>query len=134
MTKMRVLLANEPLSYREILAWVLMMLKPTWEVRVAEPGQIDAEVRAFSPHFVICNRVTPAVEAMAPAWVELYPDFGPLCRVRSSDGRYAVSEMEFTDLLGLAEGAEQLLEPRDGQGEIRELTRAGPLGACPPEE
>ncbi|MGI8538461.1 MAG: hypothetical protein ACR2N0_01595 [Rubrobacteraceae bacterium] len=74
MEKMRVLLANEPRVYREVIADALKKLRPLIEVGVCEPEETDTEVSRFRPHLVICSEATGAVRDSSLVWIVLYPD------------------------------------------------------------
>jgi hypothetical protein len=49
MDQLRVLLANELRSYREVIALALRELRPGVEVIDVEPKELDAEAKRFSP-------------------------------------------------------------------------------------
>jgi hypothetical protein len=72
--KTRVLVANGPRVYREVIAETLSVLRPLLEVYVAEPEALDREVGRSFPHLVICNRATETVREACLRWVVLYPD------------------------------------------------------------
>lgn len=74
MEKMRVIVANDPRIYREVIADALKGLRPLVEVVVAEPERLDQEVERMSPHLVICSRLSAAVRSGCLCWVMLYPD------------------------------------------------------------
>ena len=48
MCGLRILLANEPRSYREAIAGAFRVLKPTAEVFVVDPTMLDAEVERLT--------------------------------------------------------------------------------------
>lgn len=100
---LRVLVANEPRSYREAIAAALAMLRPLDEVVEVNPASLDSEVRRLSPHLVICSRLTPIVETGASSWVELYP--GGASRAVTSLGgeRTTLPEMNLEQLMAFAE-------------------------------
>ena len=99
MSKLRVLMANEPRSYRETIALALEAARPQADIVVAEPGALDPEVRRFAPPLVICSQATALVEAEVPVWVELYPEHGPDSTVSFAGERSTVKEMELEDLI-----------------------------------
>jgi hypothetical protein len=99
MSKIRVLMANEPRSYREAIALALQAARPYAEVVTAEPEALDDEVERFGPRLVICSRVTAFVEAEVPVWVELYSDHGPNSTVSFGGKRSTVVGMELEDLI-----------------------------------
>ncbi len=56
METVRVLVANEPRSYREAIAGVIRVVcGPFLEVLEAEPEGLDAAVLGVRPHLVICS-------------------------------------------------------------------------------
>lgn len=107
---LRVLLVNEPLTYREAIAEALRAHKPLAEVHTADPGALDRAVAEHSPHVVVCSRVVPAVEASILAWVELYTGHLSLSTVKTGEGSRTVDGMDLAGLLGVLEGAERLLD------------------------
>ncbi|MCA1598331.1 MAG: hypothetical protein LC769_04825, partial [Chloroflexi bacterium] len=71
---MRILLANEPRAYREVIAAAFQALRPNHEVISVTPDDLYAEVERLDPEFVLCSRLTPAVQQHRRSWVMLYPD------------------------------------------------------------
>lgn len=53
---MRILIANDPRVYREVIANALEKLRPLVEVHRAEPAQLEREARRVRPHLVLCSR------------------------------------------------------------------------------
>jgi hypothetical protein len=108
MSRLRILLANEPRAYRETLAAALRILKPYTEVFVVDPDELDAEVERLSPQLVICSRATPTIEARSLAWVELYPEHGSISVVSVGGERSTVAGIELGDLLSVIDRTESL--------------------------
>lgn len=102
-SKPRILLANEPRSYRQAIACVLRDLRPGVEVDETEQAALDRGLRRSVPQLVICSRATPAVQGTAPAWVELYTDDGPLSSVAIGEERSTVPEIELADILRIVD-------------------------------
>ncbi len=71
---MRIVVANEPAAYREVLAASFQLLRPDVEVITLEPHDLDREIERLDPHLVVCSRLTEAVKSRPLAWVLLYPD------------------------------------------------------------
>jgi hypothetical protein len=69
--KMRILVANEPRSYRETFARVFQALRPHVEAIAVDPDALDREALRLRPDLVVCERVTPTVETVARCWMEL---------------------------------------------------------------
>ncbi len=103
---LRILLTNEPRSYREAIAGAVRALKPNTEVFVAGPENLDAEVKRRSPHLVVCSQATPLVERRSLVWVELYPDHGSISTVSIDGERSTVVDIELADLLITVDRAE----------------------------
>ena len=103
MYEIRILMTNEPRSYRETIALALKMKYPHAEVATAEPGASDAEVARLGPQLVICSRVTDLIKMMVPTWVELYSEYGQNSIV-SFEGRCStVADIDLEDLIYLVD-------------------------------
>ncbi len=72
--KMRILMANEPRSYREVMATILQELVPNVEASLAEPEALDREVARLAPDLVICSQATQTVHNAGLSWIALYPE------------------------------------------------------------
>jgi hypothetical protein len=70
-SRRRILVANEPRSYRETFARVFEALRPHVEAIAVEPDALDREALRLRPDLVVCGRVTPTVETVARCWMEL---------------------------------------------------------------
>ena len=73
MERKRIVVANEPRSYREALAVACQVLRPEVEVILAEPVDLDAEVVRLDPQLVLCSQLTEGLRTGSRAWVVLYP-------------------------------------------------------------
>ena len=74
MESKRIVVANEPRSYREAMAVACRVLCPEVEVILAEPAELDAAVVRLDPQFVLCSRLTEGLRTGSRAWVLLYPE------------------------------------------------------------
>ena len=108
---MRMLLANGPRSYRDVLSGTLKVLYPDFEILTAEPYDLDEGVLRSSPHLVVCSRITPVVESNAPVWIELYPGHTSGAVVDVGGERQAILEMGFEKLLSTVDRARLLFTP-----------------------
>lgn len=98
---LRVLVANEPRSYRETISTVMTQLRPHFEIFTAEPMDLDRQIPLLLPDLVVCSHLTRTVESEVPAWVELYPD-GASQTIVSVDGERSVHRaMDFDTLLSV---------------------------------
>jgi hypothetical protein len=84
---MRVLVANEPTIYREVISAAFRALRPCIQVFTAEPEELDREFSRLQRQLVVCSRLTRRVELDAPAWVVLYPQGASHAVVGHLDGR-----------------------------------------------
>lgn len=73
MDRPHVLVANEPHAYRAALARALRELRPDVLVHPVDPAELDLMVVALRPAFVVCSRLSPAVQVHAGAWFLLPP-------------------------------------------------------------
>lgn len=101
MNETRILVALRLRSYRETIAEALSLMAPGTEVLLSEPENLDHEVSHLHPALVICSRVTPMVEDVAPFWVEMYRDHGPTSTIKTLEYRREVEGMELSDLTGI---------------------------------
>lgn len=98
---LRVLVANDPLSYREAMAVAIRMLRPHTEVLVGDPAALDLEVERLCPDVVVCSLVTPLVKRRVAAWVDLYPDGDRQATIGMGDRRTQTAGLELDDLLSV---------------------------------
>jgi hypothetical protein len=108
MSGLRILLANEPRSYRETLAAAFRILKPNTSVFVIDPDKLDGEVERLSPQLVICSCATPTVETRSLAWVELYPEYRSVSVISVGGEHSTISWIELADLLRVIDRTESL--------------------------
>ena len=102
---LRVLLANEPRSYRESIAAVFRQLRPGLDLEVAEPQALEARVSHSLPDVAICSRATGAVRDLVPVWVELCPDHAAQSVVSERGRETEFAEIQLEDLLSIVDRA-----------------------------
>ena len=112
MDTMRILLANEPRAYREVIAAAFQQLRPQHEVTTVAPNDLDAEVVRLDPQFVLCSRLTPGVQTRPIAWVMLYPEGEPWAMIYMEGQRTTVPNLEFSRLLAIIDQTEELAQLR----------------------
>jgi hypothetical protein len=108
MEKMRVLVANDPCTYREAITEVLREVRPHIEVNAIKPDALDAEVGRLDPHLVVCSQITTAVNALL-AWVLLYPDGENRAVISTAGEQMRVENVGFGDLLSAIDRIEPLV-------------------------
>ncbi len=107
---MRVLIANEPFAYREVICGAFRELRPHVEVASAEPEDLDREFLRLVPSLVVCSQVTTLVECEAVAWVELYPGHASRVVVSLAGEKTTSDDIDFDALLSVLDRTERLYE------------------------
>ncbi len=107
MEKMRILVANDPCTYREAITGALRELRPHIEVNAIEPGGLDVEVARLRPDLVVCSQITAAVQALL-AWIVLYPDGENRAVIGTAGEQVALENVGFGDLLSAIDRIELL--------------------------
>lgn len=110
MRSVRVLIANEPRSYREAFAEALRLMRPGAEIFEAEAGDLDREVERLRPDVVLCSNISPAVENMVESWILLYPENEPLVMVSTAGELSTVSDVDLNDIVALVDRAAEMLD------------------------
>src|SRR5919112_3030879 len=65
--QVQILVANEPLVYRDVLSSQLPRLRPGLTVLRVDPAELDDAVARLRPRLVICSELTEAVRQCATA-------------------------------------------------------------------
>ncbi|HET7480761.1 MAG TPA: hypothetical protein VFJ72_14745 [Rubrobacteraceae bacterium] len=110
MRKTRLLLVNEPLSYRDAIAHVFRELRPNLEVLACDPDDVESGLEALAPDVVICSALTPAIRDGVRVWIELYPGGEPLAVVSIAGERATFSDIELPDLLSVVDSTTEILQ------------------------
>lgn len=105
---MRVVVANEPRSYRESISAAFEALRPQVQVSTVDPEDLDQEVERLAPQLVVCSRLTSAVEHDAPIWVLLYPNGASHAVVYQNGVRTHHPVMDLDTLLSVLDEAQRL--------------------------
>jgi hypothetical protein len=110
MDDMRILVANEPRAYREVLAAAVQELRPQVEVSTFEPEDLDDAVVCLDPHLVVCSRLSETVQSHALTWVMLYPEGEAHAEISLAGRRTTVASMEFNALLDVIDQTARLAQ------------------------
>ncbi|MDQ3304224.1 MAG: hypothetical protein M3518_12860 [Actinomycetota bacterium] len=113
MNKLRILLANEPRSYREAITGVLGSLYSQAEVVTVAPEALDSELKSRAPQLVIRSHITPAVQSGTLAWVKLYPEHEALAEINVGGRHSTIRDIELTDCLSAVDQTESLTKAND---------------------
>jgi hypothetical protein len=108
---MRVLIAIEPRSYREVIGQAIQAFKPHLEVAVVESEDLWVALERLDPGLIFADRPNNAA-ADRSSWVEFRPYEQPPAKIWVG-GRYReLEEVEFSDLLSVVDEAEELARTR----------------------
>ncbi len=102
MDTIRIVVANELRSYRDVLVAALSCLRPDAQVASVEPDELDTEIARLMPHLVLCSKLTTAVEGV-PGWVVLYPGHETRAEICIGGERQTVGDVQFDSLLGVVD-------------------------------
>jgi hypothetical protein len=109
MTILRIIVANEPRAYRDVIAATFAALCTQATVVTAEPADLDGTLADIGPALVVCSRLTPAVEERTLTWIVLYADGTSFSEVSVAGDRSIVLDMDFDRLLAVVEQTELLV-------------------------
>ena len=107
MSKARVMIANEPLVYREAIAGCFQELRPHLEVLCVEPEDLGEQMARLETALVVCSRLTESVKRRSSSWIVLYPD-ADLTEM-SVGGQYDIAgRLQLDGLLSILDQVESL--------------------------
>jgi hypothetical protein len=113
---MRVLIAIEPRSYREVIGQAIQAVRPHLEVAVVEPEDLWVAVVRFDPELVFADRPDNLPATRRPAWVEFRPYEEPPAKICLGGRLRELKEVEFSDLLSVVDETEELARTRRDLG------------------
>ncbi len=109
MDTLRILVANELRSYREVIGAAFPHLRPQHAVTAIAPSEdLDTEVAHLDPQLVLCNNLTPAMQARPIACVMLYPNGETRAEICVDGNCTTVADLELSKLLALIDQTEKL--------------------------
>ena len=101
----QILVANEPVLYRDLLASQLPRLRPGLTVLRVDPADLAAAVARIRPQLVICSELPDSIRPFVTAALVLDPD-GTTCTVLTVDGQHRVlRNPRLSDLLAAVDAA-----------------------------
>lgn len=98
---MRIIVGNNPRSYREALAAAFAELCRSVEVYSVEPEKLDTEVQRLTPEMVVCSSVTSTIMQYPLTWVMLYPEGSSHVEVNVAGRRSSLDDIELSGLLSI---------------------------------
>ena len=110
---LRVVVAIEPRSYRQVIGRALQALRPHLEVVVLDPDTLEAGVARMEPHLVFADRPNAFAPqggpVGSPVRVEFRPyEMPPPARVCLAGRRWELEEVELSDLFTIVDQTEEL--------------------------
>jgi hypothetical protein len=110
MTKMRIVVANEPRAYRDVIAAAIGVLRPRFDVLEIEPDQLDGAVLRCDPHVVICSRRSATIAAGAFTSLVLYPDVVGGATMWQAGKPTVLDDVTFDTLLAIVDQVDALVQ------------------------
>jgi hypothetical protein len=103
MRRLRLVVANDPRSYRETMATAIQRLRADVEVVVVDPAALADQVEFWRPHMVISN--VPVVRAgeCPLCWVALYPAGNTQVVVTVAGQQTWAREIDLAELLAVVD-------------------------------
>lgn len=118
-TSVRILVGNEPFTYRHVQAEALRAYRPDANVVLIEPRDIDGAIARLSPHIVFCSVLSEVVQTQPLAWVLLHPDGANLAVVSIAGQQRVIQGVSFDDLLAVVdEISRRLMVPVEAEGKV----------------
>ncbi len=101
MEQPRIVLANEPRAYRDVMAAAFRSLRPEMEIVTVEPADLGAYLAQSEPAVVVYSQQGDGLPPRVFAWVLLYPDGENRATVSVAREETSYADMEFDQLLGV---------------------------------
>lgn len=108
---MRIVVAIEPRSYREVIGEAIQALRPHHDVVMVEPGALECEVARLDPELVVASQPNTVEPNGRPAWIEFrpYDQRTAICL----DGGYSENASpELAELLSMVDDTERLSQTK----------------------
>jgi hypothetical protein len=101
----RILVANDPALYRDLLGSQLPRLRPNLAVLLVDPADLNAAVARLRPQLVLCSEVTDSIRQSATAAIVL-DSHGTNRAILTGEGQHQVLlNPGLTDLLAAVDAA-----------------------------
>lgn len=110
---MKVLIAIEPRSYREVIGLTIEELRPHLRVEVVEPGTLQSEVSRLRPDLVFCggsDTVARSAGTGTKAWVEFRPYAATQATVCLGGELSAFEDVDLDDILSVVDAVQRLVQ------------------------
>ena len=104
----RVLVALEPLMYRQVLAFYFRRERPLAEVVLTSPQTLKAEANRKKSHLIVANEVPPELKEMS-FWVEVRSNEGLVATIKADGYSTTIDDVSLQELLAVVDKAEEQL-------------------------
>ena len=125
-----VLIANDPLSYREVMAVTIREMRPEIEVWTSDPADLEREILRLGPSLVMCSRAPVVAHPDLLTCIVMYPDGENRAEVTTAGQCVNVPGIEFGNLLSiiddtvlLGRGQAWSTSPHSGPRTAESITR-----------
>ena len=98
-SQLHILVANEPSTYRQLLATELPLLRPQFCILSVDPDHLDTAVAQLRPLLVICSRMTEAIRGRSGATIVLYPGGADIVVAEAGEHLQVLLRPRLSDLL-----------------------------------
>jgi hypothetical protein len=105
---MRIIVANDPRAYREVIAAAMRGARPEIELIMLESHELDEAIVRLQPDFVVCSQLSEILETRTAAWILLYPDGESIVITSMGGNRTNATDLDFEGLLLAVENVEKL--------------------------
>ncbi len=101
MQRIRVIVANEPRAYREVIAAAVAGVRPDVEIITVLPEELEAAVARYAPDLVVCSTECAVAIGSPRTCVSLYPGGESLSVISRGGQRTEVADIQFDTLVSL---------------------------------
>jgi hypothetical protein len=105
----RILVAIEPLMYREVIALHFRQEHPRSEVVLASKQTLRAEAERISPHLILANEVPLELKERGVFWVEMPTGDVPVATISADGYSGTIHKVSLQDLLAVVDRADEEL-------------------------
>jgi hypothetical protein len=104
----RVLVAIEPMMYRQVLAFYFRQQRPLFEIVLTSPQTLQEEAKRKKPHLIVASEVPPELKKLT-FWVEVRPANGLVATIKADGYSTTIEDVSLQDLLAVVDKAEEQL-------------------------
>jgi hypothetical protein len=112
MRRLRLVVANDLLSYREAIATALQRLRPDVDVRVVDPAELADQMVRWRPHMVISSVQVARAGDWPLCWVALYPARTTQVVVNVAGQQTWAADLDLAELLAVVDRTASLVGSR----------------------